>query len=47
MLVESPLSSGSDWLFDYFRVPHREQESVESFRQLSDPSTIAYLFFRP
>src|ERR1700761_7772012 len=29
MLVESPLSSGSDALLDYFNVPHPEEDSVQ------------------
>jgi hypothetical protein len=46
MLVESPLSSMSDWLLDFLRVPHREQESVETFRQLNDPGLIAFFIFQ-
>jgi membrane protease YdiL (CAAX protease family) len=40
MLVESPLSSASDWLFEFFRLPHPEQDTVEMFRQLSSPKAI-------
>jgi membrane protease YdiL (CAAX protease family) len=46
MLVESPLSSASDGLFDFFRLPHPEQDSVESFLQLNDPKLIAWFIFQ-
>ena len=46
MLVESPLSAGSDWLFDFFRLPHPDEDSVESFRQLhSLPQILTFVFF--
>jgi membrane protease YdiL (CAAX protease family) len=46
MLVESPLSAGWDWVFDFFRLPHPEQESVESFLQLANPSLIGWFIFQ-
>jgi hypothetical protein len=46
MLVESPLSSGSDWLFDFFRLPHPEEDSVENFRQLNSVSLIFLFIFQ-
>ncbi|HEX4139260.1 MAG TPA: CPBP family intramembrane glutamic endopeptidase [Candidatus Methylacidiphilales bacterium] len=46
MLVESPLSSSSDWLFDFFRLPHPEEDSVESFRQLNELSLILIFIFQ-
>lgn len=46
MLVESPLSSGSDWLLDYLKVPHPEEDSVQSFRQLNGmPQILIFVFF--
>jgi len=46
MLVESPLSSGSDWLLDYLKVPHPEEDSVQSFRQLNGiPQILVFVFF--
>src|ERR1700761_6370947 len=45
MLVESPLSAGSDWLFDFFQLPHPDEDSVESFRQLhSLPHILVFVF---
>jgi len=46
MLVESPLSAGSDWLFDFFRLPHPEEDSVEQFRQLNRLSLILIFIFQ-
>ncbi len=46
MLIEGPLSTGSDWLFDFFRVPHPDEDSVESFRQLNDPRLILTFVFQ-
>lgn len=46
MLVESPLSSVSDWLFDILHLPHPEQESVENFRQLNEPWQILSFIFQ-
>jgi uncharacterized protein len=46
MLVESPLSAGSDWVFDFFRLPHPDQDSVESFLQLNNPTLIASFIFQ-
>jgi membrane protease YdiL (CAAX protease family) len=45
MLVESPLSGASDWLFDFFQVPHSEQDSVQMFRQLNSPGQILFFMF--
>ncbi len=46
MLVESPLSAGSDWLFDFFQLPHPDEDSVESFRQLHGlPQILIFVFF--
>ena len=46
MLVESPLSSGSDWFLDFFKVPHPEQDSVESFLLLNNASLIWWFIFQ-
>jgi membrane protease YdiL (CAAX protease family) len=46
MLVESPLSSGSDWLFDFFRLPHPDEDSVQDFRQLNQISLILIFIFQ-
>jgi hypothetical protein len=46
MLVESPLSTGSDALLDFFKVPHPEEDSVESFRQLNQFSLILIFIFQ-
>ena len=46
MLVESPLSSGSDSMLDFFKVPHPEEDSVMSFRQLNQLSLILTFIFQ-
>jgi hypothetical protein len=46
MLVESPLSSASDVLLDFLRVPHPEQESVKTFQQLNDLPLMAWFVFQ-
>jgi membrane protease YdiL (CAAX protease family) len=40
MLVEDPLTDASYRLFDYFRLPHPEQDTVEMFRQITSPGDI-------
>jgi len=40
MLVETPLTEASAWVLDALQVPHPEQQSVETFRQYSQASTI-------
>jgi membrane protease YdiL (CAAX protease family) len=40
MLVDSTLATGSDWVLDFFKVPHPEEDSVKSFRQLNELSQI-------
>ena len=40
MLVEDPLTNASDWLFDFFRLPHPDQDTVEMFRQFSSAKDI-------
>ncbi|HEV3272082.1 MAG TPA: type II CAAX endopeptidase family protein [Candidatus Methylacidiphilales bacterium] len=40
MLVEAPLFGAWGWILDVCRVPHPEQESVETFRQINEPSLI-------
>ena len=43
MLVETPLTEASTGALDYFKISHPEQQSVETFRQYNQTSTI--LFF--
>jgi hypothetical protein len=45
MLVESPLTDASDWAFDFFRLPHPEQDTVEMFRQFNGASDILGFMF--
>ena len=45
MLVEDPLTNVSDSLFDFFRVPHPDQDSVEMFRQFSGVTDILGFMF--
>jgi membrane protease YdiL (CAAX protease family) len=45
MLVESPLTNASDWAFDFFNLPHPEQDTVEMFRQFSGFSDILGFVF--
>jgi uncharacterized protein len=40
-LVETPLMQLSIWLLDQLRMPHPEQQAVETFRQFKKGSTIA------
>jgi membrane protease YdiL (CAAX protease family) len=40
MLVETPLSDASTWLLEFLKVPHPEQDSVETFRQYTGLSDI-------
>lgn len=46
MLVETPLTQASSWLLDNLHIEHPEQQSVETFRQYSDPSAIAWFLFQ-
>jgi membrane protease YdiL (CAAX protease family) len=46
MLVETPLTEASDLLLEFLRVPHPEQETVESFRQFNAPSLIFLFMFQ-
>ncbi len=46
MLVENPLSYASDSIFDLLHLPHPEQESVENFKQLNEPSQIFSFIFQ-
>ena len=45
-LVETPLTLFSTWLLDAFRVLHPEQQSVETFRQYNQSSTILLFMFQ-
>lgn len=45
MLVESPLTDASDTLFDYFRLPHPDQDTVQMFRQFSSATDIVGFMF--
>ena len=45
MLVEAPLTNGSDWVLDQFHRLHPEQQSVQAFRQISDTSTLLQFMF--
>jgi membrane protease YdiL (CAAX protease family) len=45
MLVEDPLTDLSDKIFDFFRLPHPEQDTVEMFRQFSGASDIMGFMF--
>lgn len=42
VLVETPLYDITSGLLDYFRVPHPDQQSVQTFRQLSDVRSIVW-----
>lgn len=46
MLVEAPLMNFILWLLKATHLPYREQESVESFRHMDDPSTILLFIFQ-
>ena len=46
MLVETPLTQVSAWILDALQVPHPEQESVETFRQYNQSSTILWFLFQ-
>jgi membrane protease YdiL (CAAX protease family) len=46
MLVETPLTEASDMLLEFLRVPHPEQETVESFRKFDDPALIFLFMFQ-
>src|ERR1700677_249788 len=46
MLVEAPLSQGSNTMLDMLRIAHPEQQTVETFRQYDSISDIVnFLFF--
>jgi len=45
MLVENPLSNLSDWLFDFFHLPHPDQDTVEMFRQFNSATDILGFIF--
>jgi membrane protease YdiL (CAAX protease family) len=42
MLVETPLTEASAWGLDQLRISHPEQQSVETFRQYNQASTILW-----
>lgn len=46
VLVETPLTSVTEWLLDALHLPHPEQESVETFRRFTKVSTIAGFLFQ-
>jgi membrane protease YdiL (CAAX protease family) len=45
ILVETPLSGLSTELLDFLRVPHPDQESVQTFRQFTDAESIVWFLF--
>jgi membrane protease YdiL (CAAX protease family) len=45
-LFEAPLMQVSVWLLEKLQVPHPEQQSVETFRQYTRFSTIAFFLFQ-
>jgi membrane protease YdiL (CAAX protease family) len=45
VLVEAPLSEASAEMLDFFRVPHPEQQSVQSFRAFDNAGSIAFFLF--
>jgi uncharacterized protein len=46
MLVETPLTEASAWGLDALQMPHPEQESVETFRQYNQSTTIAWFMLQ-
>ena len=46
MLVETPLTQVSAWILDALQMPHPEQQSVETFRQYNQSSTILWFLFQ-
>jgi membrane protease YdiL (CAAX protease family) len=46
MLVETPLTQASTWILDALQMPHPEQQSVETFRQYSQSSTIFWFMLQ-
>jgi membrane protease YdiL (CAAX protease family) len=46
MLVETPLMQASSWALDFFKMPHPEQESVETFRKFNQISTISWFLLQ-
>lgn len=45
MLVETPLTEVIEWLMDAMRLPHPEQQPVETFRKFTDVSSILEFIF--
>jgi uncharacterized protein len=45
MLVETPLNEAWAWVLDTLQIPHPEQQSVETFRQYNQSSTIFSFLF--
>jgi membrane protease YdiL (CAAX protease family) len=46
MLVETPLMQVSTWILDTLRMPHPEQQSVETFRQYNQSYTILWFLLQ-
>jgi len=46
IFVETPLSDGVEWIMNAIHVPHPEQQSVETFRGLSEPGPIFGFMFQ-
>ena len=46
MLVETPLNQASAWALDALQMPHPEQQSIETFRQYNQSSTILWFMLQ-
>ena len=46
MLVETPLTQASAWVLDALQMPHPEQQSIETFRQYNQSSTILWFMLQ-
>jgi membrane protease YdiL (CAAX protease family) len=46
MLIETPLTEASAWVLDALQMPHPEQQSVETFRQYNQSSTIFFFMLQ-
>jgi uncharacterized protein len=46
MLVETPLTQASAWALDALQMPHPDQQSVETFRQYNQSSTILWFLLQ-
>lgn len=45
MLIETPLTEATVWVMDAMRLPHPEQQTVETFRRYTDVSSISEFIF--